>query len=378
MAVDLSESRKTIDEIDAQIVELFERRMKVAEDVAAYKLETGKPIFDKEREASKIRTLGGMAENEFNKKCIGELFSQIMAMSRKLQYRKLESRSADSKLEPYEVVDTLPVEGRTVVYQGVPGAYSHEAMLGYFGEDVKNFRVDTFREAMEAVQRGTADYAVIPIDNSTAGMVSDTYDLLQEYHNYIVGETFVEIHHCLLGLPGTKLSDIRKVYSHQQALSQSAAYLSTHPEWERVPYLNTAMSAQLVAQSGDKTLAAVGSAKCAKEYGLEILADGINTEKGNTTRFVIVSRNRCFIKGAQKVSICFEIAHEAGSLYNIISHIKFNDLNMTNIESRPIADRNWEFRFFVDFEGNLSEPGVRNALRGISEESNVLKLLGNY
>ncbi len=378
MAIDLTESRKSIDEIDAQIVNLFERRMKVAEDVAAYKMETGKAIFDKEREDSKIATLRTMTENEFNQKCIAELFTQIMAMSRKLQYQKLEARKSDSKLEPYTVSESLMKDSMKVVYQGVRGAYSHEAMIHFFGPDVQNFHVDTFREAMEAVHNGVADYAVIPIDNSTAGMVSDTYDLLQEYNNYIVGETFVEIHHCLLGVPGTKLEDVKKVYSHPQALSQCAEYLDNHKEWERVPYLNTAMSAKMVSENGDPTIAAIGSANCAREYGLEILADGINTERGNTTRFVIVSRDRVFVKNANKVSICFEIAHEAGSLYNALSHIRFNGLNMTKIESRPISDHNWEFRFFVDFDGNLADPGVRNALRGISEESNSLKLLGNY
>ena len=259
MYVDLQESRKEIDEIDSRIVELFEKRMKVAGNVADYKLATGKPVFDKEREESKIANLVAMSDDEFNGKCIAELFTQIMAMSRKLQYGKLESREGDSKLEPYETVEVLPKTGVKVAYQGVPGAYSHEAMINYFGENVDSINVNTFRDAMEKVSIGEADYAVIPIDNSSAGMVSDTYDLLQEYNNYIVGETFLRVRHCLLVKPGADISKIRKVYSHPQALMQCARYLDEHKEWERESYLNTAMSACKIAEEDDYTQAAIAS-----------------------------------------------------------------------------------------------------------------------
>lgn len=378
MFVDLAESRKEIDGIDAEIVKLFEQRMKVAANVADYKLATGKAVFDKEREMDKIKNLKGMAESEFNAKCIAELFTQIMAMSRKFQYQRLEERETDSKHEPYELTDGINKEGVKVVYQGVPGAYSHEAMINYFGRDVDNFNVGTFREAMDAVRKGRADYAVIPIDNSSAGMVNDTYDLLQEFNNYIVAETYVQIRHCLLACPGTELEDIKTVYSHPQGLAQCGQYLDKHAEWEQRDSLNTAIAAKKVSEGKDNTQAAIGSANCAEEYGLVVLEEGINTAEANTTRFVIVARERRFVRNAGKVSICFEIQHESGSLYNAISHIMFNGLNMTKIESRPIPEHNWEFRFFVDFEGNLADAGVRNALRGIAEESNYLRLLGNY
>lgn len=378
MFVDLAESRKEIDNIDAEIVKLFEQRMKVAANVADYKLATGKAVFDKQREDDKIKNLKGMANGEFNSKCIAELFTQIMAMSRKFQYQRLEERETDSKLEPYELTDGINKEGVKVVYQGVPGAYSHEAMINYFGRDVDNFNVGTFREAMDAVRKGRADYAVIPIDNSSAGMVNDTYDLLQEFNNYIVAETYVQIRHCLLACPGTELEDIKTVYSHPQGLAQCGQYLDKHPEWEQRDSLNTAIAAKKVSEDKDNTQAAIGSANCAEGYGLVVLEEGINTAEANTTRFVIVARERRFVRNAGKVSICFEIQHESGSLYNAISHIMFNGLNMTKIESRPIPEHNWEFRFFVDFEGNLADAGVRNALRGIAEESNYLRLLGNY
>ncbi len=378
MYVDLEESRRQIDEIDSQIVELFEKRMEIAGNVADYKMATGKPVFDKEREESKIEKLTQMTEDAFNKKCVAELFAQIMAMSRKFQYSKLESSSGDSRLEPYEVISQIRKDGVSVVYQGVPGAYSYEAATGFFGEGADFTHVDTFREAMQAVSDGKADYAVIPIDNSSAGIVSDTYDLLQEYSNYIVAETFVKVDHCLLVKPGTDISKITKVYSHPQALMQCSKYLEDHKGWVQEAYLNTAMSAQKIAEEDDYTHAAIGSSKCAELYGLEVAESGINSATANTTRFVIVSNRRAFVKDAGKVSICFEITHKAGSLYNVLSHIMFNGLNMTKIESRPIPEHNWEFRFYVDFLGNLQDAGVRNALRGIAEESNTIKLLGNY
>ncbi len=378
MFVDLQESREQIDKIDSQIVELFERRMRVASNVADYKMATGKPVFDRERESQKIEKLSDMTEDFFNKKCVAELFTQIMAMSRKLQYKKLETASEDSMLERYEVVDRLASENARVVYQGVPGAYSHEAMTGYFGSGVNSVNVESFREAMQKVASGEADYGVIPIDNSSAGMVSDTYDLLQEYSNYIVAETFLKIEHCLLVKPSADIKGIKRVYSHPQALMQCAKFLDMHKGWVRESYPNTAMSAKKIAEENDFEQAAIGSPNCAKEYGLEIAARGINSASANTTRFIIVSSRRAFVRKASKVSICFEIDHRAGSLYGILSHIMFNGLNMTKIESRPIPEHNWEFRFFIDFDGNLADAGVRNALRGIAEESNALKILGNY
>lgn len=378
MYVDLQESRRQIDEIDSQIVSLFEKRMEIAGNVADYKMATGKPVFDKEREESKIESLTQMTDDPFNKKCVAELFAQIMAMSRKFQYSRLESRSEDSKLDPYDLIESIKCDNARVVYQGIPGAYSYEAATGFFGTNAGYMNVNTFREAMQAVSDGKSDYAVIPIDNSSAGIVSDTYDLLQEYNNYIVAETFVKIDHCLLVKPGTDISQITRVYSHPQALMQCARYIEEHKGWTQEAYLNTAMSAKKIAEEDDYTHAAIASSKCAELYGLEIAESGINSAETNTTRFVIVSSRRAFVRNAGKVSICFEIPHKAGSLYNVLSHIMFNGLNMTKIESRPIPEHNWEFRFYVDFMGNLMDAGVRNALRGIAEESNAIKLLGNY
>ena len=192
-----------------------------------------------------------------------------------------------------------------------------------------------------------------------------------------MGEQIIRIEHCLLGVPGTELSDIRTVYSHPQSLMQSARYLADHP-WQQISMQNNAFAARKVAQEGDKSQAAVASELAGKIYGLEVLQKGVNQSGTNSTRFIIVTNQKIFRTDAKKISICFEVPHESGSLYHMLSHFIYNDLNMTKIESRPIEGRNWEYRFFVDFEGNLSDSSVKNALRGLRDEARNMKILGNY
>ena len=200
--LDLGEIREKIDGIDKQLVSLFEERMALCHSVAEYKISTGKKVLDTERENAKLAAITKMVQNPENVHAINDLFSQIMANSRKMQYRLLEENGQTLR-EPYEAVDEVDKTNCKVVYQGVPGAYSYIAMKRYFGENVENFHVPTC--AMEAVKMGKADYAVLPIENSTAGIVAGVYDLLQEYNNYIIAETYIKVEHALLGLPGTDL-----------------------------------------------------------------------------------------------------------------------------------------------------------------------------
>ena len=375
--MDLVELREKIDEIDEQIVELYERRMDIASQVADYKMETGKKVFDKERENEKLSKVRELAHNDFNKYGIQELFEQIMSMSRKLQYQKLTEQGNAERL-PFIGVDELKIKKAKVVFQGEQGAYSEMAMWTFFGENVDCFHVDTFRDAMCALEEGSADYAVLPIENSTAGIVNEIYDLLVEFENYIVGEQIVQIEHCLLGLPGANKEMIRTVYSHEQSLMQSARYLMEHPDWDQVTMQNNAFAARKVREDGDMSQAAIAGENAAKAFGLEVMERGVNQSQTNATRFIIVTNQKIFMKNARKVSICFEIPHESGSLYHMLSHFIYNNLNMTKIESRPLEERNWEYRFFIDFDGNLADSAVKNALRGIREEARNMKILGNY
>lgn len=374
--MDLTELRVQIDEIDSQIVELYERRMEVAKGVAEYKIKVGKKVFDKQRELEKLEKVRSMTHNDFNAHGIQELFEQIMSMSRKLQYQLLSEHGSLGKL-PFIGVEELETAKARVVFQGAPGAYSQAAMMQYFGDKVNAFHVDTFREAMSAIDEGSADFAVLPIENSTAGVVSEIYDLLVEFENYIVGEQVIKIEHCLLGVPGAKKEDIEKVYSHAQSLMQSARYLNQY-DWQQINMQNNAFAAKKVAEAGDKTKAAIASEYAAKVYGLDVLEKGINQSDSNSTRFIIVTNQKIFRKDAKKISICFEVPHQSGSLYHMLSHFIYNNLNLTKIESRPIEDRDWEYRFFVDFEGNLADSAVKNAIRGLRDEARNMKILGNY
>ena len=374
--MDLQELRRKIDEIDSQIVSLYEQRMDISKEVAEYKIETGKKVFDKVREEEKLRAVKALTHNEFNSLGVEELFEQIMSMSRKLQYRLLTEKGSAGRL-PFIGVDTLDTGNARVVFQGAEGAYSQAAMVKYFGEHVNSFHVDTFRDAMMAIEEGSADFAVLPIENSTAGIVSEIYDLLAEVENYIVGEQIIKIEHCLMGMPGATLADIRTVFSHPQSLMQSARYLNER-DFKQISMQNNAFAARKVAEDGDKTQAAIASEYAAEIYGLSILAKGINHSSTNSTRFIIVTNQKIFLKNAGKVSICFEVPHESGSLYHMLSHFIYNNLNMNRIESRPIEGRNWEYRFFIDFEGNLSDSAVKNALRGLRDEAQNLRILGNY
>lgn len=373
----LEELRNELDRIDSQIIQLYEERMSVCEEVGEIKIEEGRKVFDRNREQQKLAQVTREAKDPFYKKGLTELFEQLMSQSRKLQYQLLTKKGALGRL-PFIGVEELDWKNSRVVFQGTDGAYSQAAMHKFFSKDVNSFHVQTFRDAMEAIEEGSADFAVLPIENSSAGAVNEVYDLLVEFENYIVGETFLPIENTLAGLPGTTLSQIERVYSKAEALMQTSRFLEKHGDWQQISVSNTAAAAKKVLKEQDHSQAAVCSAYAAQVYGLSVLAEDINDETNNVTRFIIVTNQKIFTPDASKISICFELPHQSGSLYQILSHFIYNDLNMTKIESRPVEGKSWEYRFFVDFEGNLEQPGVKNAIRGLREEARNLKILGNY
>ena len=342
---DLERYRDEIDEIDSEIVRLFEKRMKVSEEVAEYKIKTGKQVLDPARESQKIHTLKNKAHGDFNSLGVQELFRQIMAISRKRQYQLLTEHGIYGERN-FTTVKHVPLENATVVFQGVEGAYSYAAMRQYFGKNIESYHVKTWRTAMDKL--------------------------------YIVGEQIIRVDHVLLGMPDAQIGDIREVCSHPQGLAQCKAFLEENPSWKKKEVENTAGAAKKVSEVGDKGVAAIASREAGEVFGLKVLAENICREKANSTRFIIVSRKPEYEEKAGKISICFELPHESGTLYNMLSHIIYNGLNMTKIESRPIPGKSWEYRFFVDFTGKLGESAVENALRGIEAEANVLRVLGNY
>jgi len=375
---ELTELRKDIDRIDQEILKLYEERLHLAEDVATYKIANHKNVYDKVREQEKLKALANLAEDDFARKGIQELFEQIMSGSRKKQYRILAEHGLMGPIN-YTCVNRFDFTGQTVVYQGVEGAYSQAATLQYFGKDIDHFPVDTWREAIEALRTGRAAAAVLPIENSTAGAVYENYDLLMENDVTIIGEQILPIDHCLLGTTDSSIEQIQTVYSHPQAILQCEDYLKVqHPQFHAVALDNTAMAAKKVKEEQNSAVGAIAGRMNADIYGLKILEEGIQDTKDNETRFIIVSGEKKYLKDAQTVSLCLELANEKGALYHTLSHFIFNGINLTRIESRPIKDRAWEYRFFIDFEGNLQQEDVLHALRGLQEETNTLRILGNY
>lgn len=373
--IELQQCRDEIDKIDKQIVELFEKRMQIAKDVAEFKKSTGKNVLDPEREKQKIESVKALASTEFNRHGVAELFTQIMSMSRKLQYSMITRNKEDM----FEQMSRLPNDSNTkVVFFGAAGSYTEQAMEECFGHNITSFSAETFREVMAAVKDGRADYGVLPIENTTTGGIADSYDLLLEFDNYIVAEHVIKVNQALLALPEADILNITSVYSHPQAILQSRVFLSKYPAMKTIEMGSTAGCAKKVKEDNDITKAAIGSVRAAKTYDLKVLAENINYEDKNSTRFIIITNRKQYIQGADKISICFSLPHESGTLYNMLSHIIYNNLNMTKIESRPLAGKNFEYRFFVDFEGNIEDAAVINTISGIEAEALEIKVLGNY
>ncbi|MCR4674590.1 MAG: prephenate dehydratase, partial [Lachnospiraceae bacterium] len=363
--------------VDNEIIALYKERMGYTTEVAEYKIANNKAVFDKQREDEKLAHLSTFAKDDFERQGIVELFELIMSTSRKKPYRLLAEQNRQNYYD-FKLKENFDFNNCRVVFQGVEGAYSQVAMETFFGESQDAFSVDTWRDAMEALTKGKADYAVLPIENSTAGAVTQNYDLLAEYDVCIVGEQEIPIDHCLLGMEGARLSDITKVYSHPQAIMQCDGYLRAHCDITAEAYQNTAMAAKKVHDDKDIHHAAIAGKRNAKLYNLSVIEEGIQDLKNNVTRFIIVSNQKEFLPTADKISLTFEIPDEEGSLYHILSHFIFNGLNMSKIESRPLKDKQWEYRFFIDFKGNLKDEAVQNTLRGLQEETSHLKVLGNY
>lgn len=377
----LDELRQSIDQIDQELVQLFERRMAVTEQVGRYKQEIGMPVLDAAREREVLAKKVDLISNPALQSDVVRLYENIMAISRR-QQRNLVLEGQEnpdfSKIMGDIARAGAPIPDPRVVYQGEPGAYSEMAAVDFFGEDVNALGLEQFEDVFLALKEGRADYAVVPIENSSTGAIRQIYDLMTQYDCFVVGETTVAIQHCLMALPGVTLEEIQTVYSHEQGLFQCEQYLNQHPKWNRVPQADTAGSANMVAQSGDRTKAAICSKRSASIYGLEILAEAINSNANNTTRFVVISTRMELRPGRDKVSTCFRVPHQSGSLQEILTIFAVHDLNMVRLESRPIQGRSWEYLFFLEFTGDLTADGMEGVFRELTQSSDQFRVLGNF
>lgn len=366
MKYNLQNIRDEIDKIDKQLVELFERRMEIVKDVAQYKIENNMQVLDKEREKQVIKKNIGFLKNKKIEVYAAEYFDNLMSVSRKMQKDIIDEYKHNKMAN--------------VSYQGVPGSFSEQALTEYFKEykKVNAYNVSEFRDVFEALKNDKIDCGVLPIENSSTGGISQVYDLLREYEFSIVGERCIKVNHNLLGIKGTKIEDIKEVYSHTQAFQQSSEFLKNHSSWKLIPYQNTAVSAKYIKDEGDKQKAAIASRKAMELYDLELIQENINFNHNNFTRFIIIGKQLNKSDECNKVSVVFSLPHKAGLLYDALRIFSDNNVNMMKIESRPMLDKSWEYFFYIDFEGNLNDENVKTAVETLKEFSYYFKLLGNY
>lgn len=378
---ELEQYRQEIDRIDGELVQLFLQRMAVTGKVGEYKQREGIPVLDADREKQVIAAKTALTDDAARKADVAALYEGIMAISRRQQRHLVQEGAEDPGYAAY--LNDLakarqPVANPRVAYQGEPGCYSEEATAGYFGKDVNSVGKPWFNDVFAALESGEVDYAVLPVENSSTGSIRQVYDLMAQYHYYIVGEWQVPVEHCLMALPGVELADIRTVYSHEQGLMQSEKYLDAHRDWKRVPTLDTAGSAKLVAEKGDRTAAAICSKRAAELYGLHILAERVNHNTMNHTRFAVVSPVPELRPDCNKISAVFRLPHQSGSLHEILTIFAVQGLNLLKIESRPIPGRGFEYLFFLDFTGDLAAPGMDGVLHELSQLATEVRILGNY
>lgn len=265
-----------------------------------------------------------------------------------------------------------------VAFSGTIGSYGEEASRAFFKNKCDLIGFQSFDEVFEALDHKQADYGVLPIENSSTGSIATVYDLLSKYHYYIIGEEEVRIRHCLLGLEEASLEHITEVYSHPQGFSQSQAFLKNHPDWRCIPYYNTAIAAKYVAQQKKPNLAAIASKKAAAIYQLRILADNISFSATNVTRFIIISRTLKLFLKPSRVSLVFHLPHHPGALSEIISIFSVFSLNLCKIESRPLLNQKWDYLFFIDFTGDISENTLKSILPILEEKAASFQFLGYY
>lgn len=376
--MDLGEIRENIDKIDQQLVDLFCRRMALSAQVADYKKEHGLPIYVPARERAILQSVAEQSGAEFGN-YTRTLYSMIFELSRSYQSRR---NSAVSPLfqEITRAIETTPQlfpQAPMVACQGVEGAYSQIACEKIFQSPfILYFK--NFEGVFHAIEQGMCQYGILPIENSTAGSVNKVYDLMIRHHFSIVRTFRLKVDHNLLVNPGSSLSQIREIYSHEQAISQCSQFLQSLPGVTVIPVANTAAAAKMVAESGRIDIAAISSRSCAELYSLETLAHSIQDNGNNHTRFICISKNLEIYPGSDRTSIMMILHHRPGALYKVLARMYALGINVTKLESRPLPDREFEFMFYFDLETSIySQEFVQLMceLDGLCEE---FKYLGSF
>lgn len=366
----LKDLRVKIDAIDQQMMELFRQRMELAGDVAVIKRDNNISLIDPAREAEVVASAIAQTGEELKGETTAFVRS-LMGLSKSCQ-RKVLYNDADEYFFPDP--QTPVAESLTVAYQGLPGAWCEQAAMQLFSSPALN-AMETFEDVFIAVKDRKASYGVVPIENSRTGGIGEVYDLLRKYGCYIVGQTWVSIHHCLMAVPGTKLEDVREVYSHPQGFLQCRNFLRGRA-WDLTACRNTSVGAELVAQKQEKRCAAIGSRRAAQLNGLAVLAPDIATDEHNKTRFIVIADHPEYTAASDTVSVIFRTAHRSGALCDVLFPLMAEGINMKRLESRPVADS--RYIFFCDLAGNINDDSMKAALRQAASCCGFLEVLGCY
>ncbi|MGI6732817.1 MAG: bifunctional chorismate mutase/prephenate dehydratase [Anaerovoracaceae bacterium] len=362
--------RASLDTIDSKLVKLLQERMTLVDQIAEAKRAENMPVADEAREQQIMEGVFKIADEEYRGEVV-TFMRTLMGLSKFRQRKLLFDKREDPLLPP----PRKPYEGNLVVaYQGLPGAWGEQAAQKLFPE-AETKGMSTFEDVFIAVKDKEANYGVVPIENSRTGAIGETYDLLRKYGCYIVGQTRVQAAHCLMAVPGAKLSDIREVLSHPEGLHQCATYLKKYP-WDLTECRNTAAAANWVAEKGEKRYAAIGSKRAAELYGLKVLEDNITDDKSNNTRFITIADEPEYDCSSDTVSITFRTSHRSGALCEVLFHFMAEGINLNRIESRPMMGE--KYCFFADLEGNIEDENVQRGLRHAAASCGYLEVLGCY
>lgn len=376
--MDIKELRKNIDTIDEKLVELIRERMDTAAKIGEYKRENKLPVYDPSRERELFDRVADMAGKEFGQ-YTRVLYSTITDVSRSYQ-RKLFGRTsglAERMQAAIDSTDKLFPESAVVACQGVEGAYSQLACEKLF-KSPSIMYFSSFEDVFRAVDKKLCRYGVLPIENSTAGSVNKIYDLMAKFKFHIVRGARIQVGHALLAKRGAELSDIKEIYSHEQAISQCSEFLAGHKDIKVNICENTAVAARMVAQSDRCDIAALSSPGCAELYNLTTLRDNVCDHVGNYTRFICIARDLEIYPGADKTSIMMKIPHKPGSLYRIMARFNALGLNLEKLESRPKPGSDFEFMFYFDIGASIYSPELFELMCELEDDLDGFKYLGSY
>ncbi len=374
--MNLDSIRNEIDNIDSRLIELFTQRIDYSRQVAEYKMENSIPVFNRQRENEILESVYEKAGAHGNQAKL--LYSTILELSRALQHDMLGSGSSLRNMIVSANTE-IPFKDKNtrVASFSAKGSYSHQATKKIFPNCEPEFYT-RFKDVFAAIKNNEADFGVIPIENSSAGSVTDVYDLMLKYRFYIAAEVDIHVEHCLAAEKGTSLNDIHKVYSFSQALAQCSDFINSH-SLEAEEYTGgTAKAAKMLSEINEPGSAVICSEEAAQNYGLEIILRGFQNNPNNCTRFIVISKEMFITEDADKISLCFSLPHVTGSLYNVLCRFAAHGLNLTKIESRPIFGSSFEYFFYLDFTGNIQNSDILNLICVLSDELIGFSFLGNY